>query len=479
MGKRDIGKYFKDELSGYSKDVDTNAIWEALNLEKKRKKSPFFLWSTGLTILAVLASIYFVFNENIFQPKNEQLIDNATIEQNESIQSPLDLASSISYSSNSNSGNSVALNTIEEIHLHNKVANKVTGKSDSITQSELTKTRLDINSSDPLKSLETDVNYISEMDQIVAIGAKDNNDFESVDLGHELIDITMISQKGSNYTLLPNTTSKLILPNALEINYAQLFTIEERTLPKQFITERDLLKNKMAPALSLIIYSGASYVDRSLTTQNESLKQFISRKAESETPLELISFGVQLRYNIGSIYFKGGLELQSLNTRFEYEQYSIIDTVPTSGVVGILIDSNGNSFNQVGTVYEENSLTANWTYYNNHLLLNIPLSFGYKKRMNRWSFSIEAQSRLNFLHGFSGKRLDQQGNVTDNNNDINKSFKLGLGVAIGLEYEFSNTTSIYLSPNYFSYLDSFAQSNSYSEKYSLKGLQIGLCYKLF
>lgn len=471
MGERDIDKYFKDELKGYSKDVDTNALWSALDLDKKRKKRGFFVWSTSLVLVAILVLVYFVFDENNLYQESVQSAKETLVVQNESSELPPNLAVSTSNRSKGNLENILPLNLIEETQIHENIVKHSTQKSIDVTQSK---------SAEFSNRNTTGFDYSNDSDQTVVSINTGNGRYARLDSESVKIDQTNISMNGSMPLSNPNIPSELKLINSLEIKFAQPFTIVERSVSEPSLVERDLLNNNSNRALRLNIYSGVYNVARTLTTQNMGLEQFLSRKEESESPLELISIGVQLRYDIGSLYVKAGIEFQSLNNKFEYEQNSVVDTVPTSGIVGVIIDSEGNSFNQVGTVYEENSVTSNWTHYNSHRLFNMPLSIGYEKRISKWSFSIEAQSQLNFHHSYSGKRLDQEGNVTDNSSDVNKSLKLGLGAAVGLRYEYSNTTSIYLSPSYFSYLDSFAhESQNYSEKYRLFGLQIGLSYKLF
>jgi len=480
MGERDIDKYFRDELKGYSKEVDTDAIWSALDLDKKRKNRPFLMWLIGLVIITILASVYFVFDSNNTDENIGQLTKVTSVFQNESEKLFSNPENSFINPSNENlekksSPDPIQKSYTKEINLETSTQSSIDGLEERLTQN-----RIDVK---PFFTLKPNGAILNGENQETNLSQSNAN------VKQELVRTETESKEKYQFTdliddhiQLPsrNTASEFVVINSLDVKNAKPFKIIDRAKPDPYPFATDLLNNNLSKGLSLNIYSGIFNVDRTLTTQNIDLEQFLLRKEESESPLELISVGIQLRYDIGAVYFKGGIEFQSLNEKFEYEQYSIIDTVPTAGVVGILIDHNGNSMNQLGTVFEENTLTSNWTHYNSYRLFNIPLSIGYEKGINKWFFSIEAQSQLNFHHSFSGKRLNQEGNITDDNVSINKSFKLGLGAAIGLRYRFSNTTSIYLNPSYLSYLDSFAdETKGYSEKYSLFGLQVGLSYKLF
>ncbi len=473
MDKRDIDKYFKDELQGYSKEVDTDAIWKSLDLEKKSRKSRFFWWPIAFALIVILSGIYFVLDRNTSHPVLVRLNQNTIDEKEASSNLMSDIA--ISKLPNNNTKDILAINTVEEGQISENIVDKLSAPNVATIESDSIKMRIDVNAighiiSDPIK-----VNDTSSGDQFTSIKSRENNELLALDIKSE----TKLSKDESLHLIQTANNSKNITSSSLEIKYAQPLPVNKRALSEPLLIKKDVLNDYSNRGIRLNIYSGISYVDRSLNAHNIELNPFVLSKEKTETPLELISLGVQLRYDIGAVYLKGGIEFQWLNTKFEYEQYNIIDTVATSGVVGILIDANGNSFNQVGTVYEENSLTSQWTHYNSHRLFNLPLSIGYEKKISKWYFSIEAQSQLNFMHSFSGKRLDKEDNVTDNTSDINQSFKMGLGVAFGLRYKLSDVTSIYCSPNYFSYITSFTKrSESYSENYSLLGLQIGMSYKL-
>lgn len=75
MGQRDIDKLYRDKLKGYSKEVDTDAIWSALDLEEKKKKSPFFVWLVGLFLLMFLSITYYASDKFDTQEKEQLPID--------------------------------------------------------------------------------------------------------------------------------------------------------------------------------------------------------------------------------------------------------------------------------------------------------------------------------------------------------------------------------------------------------------------
>jgi|GEM_PF-4765196 len=480
MGERDIDKHFRDELKGYSKEVDTDAIWSALDLGEEKKKRPILIWALGILFVLISTFSYFVIDTSIIDQKIERTTTETVAIEKEGSELVFDAVNTINDSFKKRKENSIASNSIID---KNTVENRVQitdQKSNDIAQNKSIGISINaknlnvinsniINFPSTVEVKESTLSFIEKKSRSTLSDIKSDNS-----------ELRNISSIGSNHLLNSITPTEILAHNTLDSKNAQPFSIIERATPGSNLVKIYLHNISSSGGLSLNVYSGIYNINRTLSAQNVALEEFLAIREEVETPLELVSVGAQLRYDIGSVYFKGGIEYQSLNERFELEQYDVLDTVPAPGVVGILIDSDGNALNQMGTVYEENTLTTNWTYYNSHRLFNIPLGIGYEKGLENWFFFIEAQSQLNFHHSFSGKRLDQEGNVTDGNSDIDRSFKLGLGAAVGVRYKIADNTSIYCSPNYFSYLDSFADSSKgIAEKYSIYGIQVGLSYKLF
>lgn len=191
--------------------------------------------------------------------------------------------------------------------------------------------------------------------------------------------------------------------------------------------------------------------------------------------LAQIHFQQKIQFHV-----KADIEFQSLNERFEHERFEILDTVSMPGIIGTLIDADGNSNNHIGEVSEENTLTTKWRNYNNHRFLGIPLSLGYEKALNKWFLLIEAQTLLNFHRRYSGKQLDWSGQTIDVSSTLDETFKIGYGLSIGVRYSISLSTSVSLRPHYFWYKNSVQrQMANYSQRYDMFGLQAELSYKLF
>ena len=64
MGRHDIGDYFKERMKGQHLDIDTDAVWNELGLEKKRKRRGLW-WIWGLGSLVLIAGAYLAYEVTV------------------------------------------------------------------------------------------------------------------------------------------------------------------------------------------------------------------------------------------------------------------------------------------------------------------------------------------------------------------------------------------------------------------------------
>lgn len=67
MGSFDLDKFFRDRIKSYSDEMDTDALWDALDLETDKKERRNLLWLIGLIPVIFIAGFslyYFMYNEN-------------------------------------------------------------------------------------------------------------------------------------------------------------------------------------------------------------------------------------------------------------------------------------------------------------------------------------------------------------------------------------------------------------------------------
>jgi len=54
MGEFDLGKYFKSRIQNHSEEIDTDAIWNSLDLDNEKKRRPKMFWLFGLSLFMLL-----------------------------------------------------------------------------------------------------------------------------------------------------------------------------------------------------------------------------------------------------------------------------------------------------------------------------------------------------------------------------------------------------------------------------------------
>jgi len=157
------------------------------------------------------------------------------------------------------------------------------------------------------------------------------------------------------------------------------------------------------------VYGGYSFIQRRLTTNYpQDLSEIIALRNKTESLLEAVSIGTDLRYKTKSgFYAKVGLEYLSINERFNWSSQDFKEELVEDVVVYSYVSSVGDTTNTTGNVSGFRSIDKTWVNYNNHKMLSLPLSFGYtSKNRGPWSFFAEGSFHLNVFYNFSGKVLN-------------------------------------------------------------------------
>jgi len=484
MGEHDIDKLFKG-LNGYSEEVDTDAIWKNLDLEKKKRR----------TIIFLLFGFFLVIGMSVWFFGNTEYVSNKAMSSNTEISQPSkreDRKSEAITSTYNAKERDITLkeskppqldqlenktvvaeklseNMLEEsrpmrliskneISNSSKVSNSATLKNDASVNQAINGQRT-ITDQVNLKQLPKPVGETStriDSEKVKRLGK--NKRINSIASKLDLLSI-------SKYYLLEIPERILSIPNS---NYL-LDSEEKVNLPKP----RNL--NRM----SMDFYTGYYLYDRTINKLGPEGEKLLTLKNETESPLEIISAGAQVKYDLDAVFIKSGVELQSINEKFAYETTEVVDTVATIGVASLNINISNDTSYVDGPRQEVNTLTSRWQNYNNHQLVTIPVSIGIEKSIKRISISAEATTFVNIYHRFSGKHLQEDEKVTSTSEGINTDFKLGFGISADINYAISSKTKIYLAPQYFFYSDSFLrEATGLSQKYKFYGLRFGISYNL-
>jgi len=239
------------------------------------------------------------------------------------------------------------------------------------------------------------------------------------------------------------------------------------------------LVERKTSRISLRLYSDYNIVNRQLSNSiGGEMEALVSARNDSESTLEMISAGAEIKLlTTGGLYFKTGLEYQSINEQFSFA-YNRIDTIAIDNVpIANYVSATGDTTTQTrkGMGYQE--VDADVISYNNHRLVNIPVSIGYQIEKGAWSIFAEGTCIASISHKFSGEQLDENLTIDSNPDYFSFSPKLGLAASVGVGYQLNRNINLIIQPRFQSFLNSFTTKGSgMNQTYSMYGLRVGASY---
>jgi len=476
MGQHNIDKHFKEQLKGYSKNIDTNAVWESLNLDKnKKQKRGWFFWLTGFGCALIAFSVFIITqNDNPLESiKNDQVNIGPRIDQ----RAHLETQNTIE--------NKVAV--IRDTETKDLAVSNSKSAKQNISIQNIAKNNNRIQNFQTKNPSKHKINTSQELHIGYTLPLQKPNS----DLTNDVRETIIVSSQGNSATASTPTSDrkyiesqqlvsqkiKIVDATRLIRNRIDLLRVPTRNAPDLLYGEIVFNKNT---SWDLDIYTGVASINRNVSATTSLAEDLVSRKNETETPLELFNLGAQIKYDLGSIYFKGGLEFQSINERFQYENVTLGDTITVPNQIAeIHVNALNDTTYLPGEVKEIETLNSRWRLHNSHRLLTIPISLGYEKEISNWNLAAEATLMINVHHTFSGRQLNNSNEISEDPSSINNGIKMGFRLSTSLGYDISDKLGIYLRPHIGFYKDSFVKaSENYNQKYQFHGLQAGIKYNL-
>jgi len=467
MDQFDIDKYFKKRIIGFSDEIDTDVLWNDLDLDEKKKDRAIFLWLFGcFSCLGLLAIVYF----GIFT-SDHKTADTFLDKSNNSHVSSIEKSEQVN-SEDPSSESSIILNENAEIE-SNESSNKSNFSKRKTTKNQLT--------SSDYKQSNTSKSYIEKMLPNLSF---DNSN--SIIIEHK----EQPENSNNSTRSLINKSDIISSPHFLEFKNLELlnFNVLESVSEREDFTNivDRLLIEPLVPQYSnsfdLGFYTNYSLAQRSISTDYQSLNEFLESKDDSETVLDAIALGSFMRYNfISGFYIKLGIEALSITERFDHKENRIDSIVIDGGISSYHVSAQGDTTAVFGQSRTTGVVTSHWINHNHHRLLSLPLSIGYEWQSDRWSYFIEGGFHLNILYQFSGKQLNIYGDVSSES--LDKKLKHSYVLSAGINYKLTPITSIYFQPRFQSTFsirkDLDIESGSLiSQNYKMYGVQVGMIYDL-
>ncbi len=457
MGQFNIDKYFRSRIKNHADEMDTDALWAALDLEKKEKKRGLIFWLKGLTAILFLAGIVFFYAS--YHSKQQPLANHSTQKE------------------------------ASKEHINTKEFNLKTSPSEIVTNSQKTTINTKNSTSTKLENSPTINRRKSNLDNTQSILNSNDKSTPKIDKTKETkrYEIAKMSPnlRNKNFEKLIATSSAHSFNAAtplVAIPSLDMSTVSsnKKDMP-YFIPNCNFISpiktNKLRTAINF--YGGYSFINRNLhaisSTDND---PFLTARNNSETMLETATLGAEIQHRFRSrFYAKVGIQYQSINEQFQWRSLKM-DTVQINNAVLSRYVSAQNDTTEIigqglGTVDSE----KNWLSYNSHRFINIPVSLGYEINTGPWSFFAEGSFHFNITKKFKGNQLDLDTSVSANPNYLTTTPIHSFSFSAGIGYQFTKRLSLYAQPHYQNFLGSFTtKASNLTQKYQLYGIRIGASY---
>ncbi len=462
MGKFSLENIIKERLKGHEVHVDKRELWRSLGIEdeEKDRKALWLWWFGGLVGIALVGGLWWhlqkdgldlpniqeakaiAVEESVAKTGNETISETSTSELLSNIIEEVKSQESESINSENEENNTNETNTI--------ISNQTNIKSNTLNSTG------DLNSGASMDQGSEKSGLLAN--EKPAVGTIINGDLKSEEANEkeELI-------------------SELINIDKLPYYNAMLFY--EREMGTLAVDVNPLIKPiEPSRKFEFELYGGAGPFSRTISV--DSLDGFVSARDSLEAPIEHVSLGVSLKYMIGGgFYSKLGLSVNRWNEKYSYNfvSDSTFTTVEVPDV--ILIDLQGNLTTTYTTGVETTINTVYWVRYNRLTQIDLPISLGYERRMNRWSIFGEATGILNLKQQFSGYLNTEEGLETKDPDIFKSRIGLNLGLNAGVGYGITPRLRARLSARYYRSLSSvLLPSTGVEQRYSSLGLRAGLGY---
>jgi hypothetical protein len=211
--------------------------------------------------------------------------------------------------------------------------------------------------------------------------------------------------------------------------------------------------------------------------------QYLAKKDSSEHMQPGFTAGVRLVKPItDNFLIKTGLQYSQINQKFTYRTENEVRTITVISVRTI-VRAPGDTITVTDTSTAQQFGYKNNSIRNRYRSIDVPLILGYQFGGDNLKFGINAGVIFNLSSWYQGVILDTSLTAVPISKGSNMLYKsnIGLGLYAGFSImkQLGENTQLFFEP-YFRYnLSNMTNSNaSFSQKFSLGGLSIGLRYNL-
>lgn len=280
--------------------------------------------------------------------------------------------------------------------------------------------------------------------------------------------------------------NRAILPLLQNNGFRTLAHIPKAPLPNGFLLPTptpgaekldDETERKQNLRFALTLFGGVNRSQFSFVNSTDQAVENLKNEAESGDFGQSISIGMALTTQKGLV-FGSGLEYYNTWTIFNYAYTSSGQVVRGNQLLKVWKRGTEVLREEFGDATVNTDTSRMIKHHNQFTQLAFPFTVGYQKQANNFLYGINAGAAINFLLDQTGKSLGQSEREivefarTDNHAPLN-SLNIGLSLNAFIGYQFSDHTSILISPNW-----AWQAHDRNQQKLNLQrfGLNLGLRY---
>ncbi len=459
MGKHSLEEYLKGRIRGHREPINTDDLWSALDLEPKKKKPWWILAAIVLLMATCIGLQTLPQKEQTFShTEKENKLDKDTNETNNIEQKNPRQKTDAKASKDTNKEDADHLMAADQTSIINHTKTK---KSKRILESA--------QASSPFPQ--------DEIERLVYTSTASEKTTQNATMALSEEPDIPLSKKAfqAPYNQLKENLDITKLPTIWKGLHWKTRVLDIEQTPA--ITSRSDQQAWTLNPGAITAYTGFYWVDRTLSLASDTLGEYLDLRNMTETSLESWMLGGQIQYMVNpNWYLKCGLEYQSINERFNVQITNDSTFFKEDEPIVLLVEASGDTIvEDIGLAEFQSSRTEIWEHYNYHRLINIPVSIGYAKQKEDWSFFVEAIPLLSLYRGFNGKMLNMEGdNVIDNPAYFENKVGLGIRFNAGVNYHWKDW-NFYLAPSAQQYLFSVAKDGfNIQQNYRMLGGNIGV-----
>lgn len=478
MGKYSLEEYLQRRLQKHEEEISSPELFASLGIDEK-KPTRAYLWTLPVFILLVGALVFYAFYYN-------QKVNSSANQVISQIEEPLPINNKIKEEAKIKSQNenitkelSTSQSKKENQALEQEVTDSKESRIPSTQKANIRQTKKTTQVSIPENNFNT-----KELSPVPVSHTKRiyEKQLEQSDMSEGLDPVLQDKKINTKADTTKSTDKKNSIAQIFnELTGLPFLQLALLPLPKRNkkAGDPDGVDRKMTTP-RWHAYGSYAFLNRTLKSNHKNFDSYVNRRNATEKALDASGFGLAYSYPIyKGWYAKLGLEFQSLNERLNVSFTNDSLHYETDVATSIFVSMEGDtSINSVGEAYVNTEFTETWEIHNNHYMVNIPLSLGYRYAINNWELYGELSPTVSVYHQHNGTILNEVDQLQKNPEIFDLGLKWGYKAGLGLSYAFHPKLRLEGSFNYQNFNPSFTKTELMTQNYSLWGANLGLSYTL-